>query len=809
MKISKFLVVGLIALAFVITPFTVKADQISDLQAQIARLMEQIRLLQGQTGGGGTAWCHTFNQNLGVGKNDDEVSYLNGALMRSGLIVAGERNGDRRNENVYDEVTAADVSRFQEKYRADILTPNGLSAPTGYFGPATRAKMNSLYGCNNKVPIPPYPTPAAGLFIADVNGIASVYSPGDTIKLKIKGIELGDGSPASSGEGFNVQVYIYDSARTHTFAGVNGQFNQSSSLWEAILTVPTDPGITYDLDVILYCGGSQCGAMSGGSNQQVNKVFKFKVGTFTGNRPPVINGVSGPTSLKVGETGTWTVQASDPENGTLNYSVIWGDEGTMASGSMMSPPSVPVQQTATFTHTYSRSGTFYPTFIVTDNGGQYGKTSISVNVGNGNGCENGSTYNYLTGALCGTPALQVVSPNGGESWLKGTTQRIGWNWKTDTFVGQPFTIYLTPKEWSPTNPQLIIASGITGTSYYDWNVGSVTNLVTPNQNMAPSQSYYVAVCANSKIDGKQICDQSDSYFKIYDSSSPAPSTLTILSPNGSEIFEKGKTYTIAWGATGAPEVSVYLVRDSDPTYRLAIKHNHMSGRANVIYWTVPGGQTAASDIAIGSDYRIWVIGGGTTAVEDKSDQPFSITTAIAPPQPPLPIDIISSNPPNGAIDARQDRSTTASVSTSGWRSIEHKFSGSVAGIKPSDFAVTTSGGGVPVVTGTPFKVTTAGAVMDTLSVDLDRPIPVNQRTRITYKPSNSSICLGYLPGDVNQNGTVAPADLLDMVDVLNGVKTVPLYAGDIDGNGVITSADHLAFIDILNTSNGKTLPACP
>ncbi|MDE1975418.1 MAG: hypothetical protein KGI49_02835, partial [Patescibacteria group bacterium] len=44
-----------------------------------------------------------------------------------------------------------------------------------------------------------------------------------------------------------------------------------------------------------------------------------------GNLPPVISGISSPTVLQVGQTGTWSVNASDPQNGTLSYSVDWGD----------------------------------------------------------------------------------------------------------------------------------------------------------------------------------------------------------------------------------------------------------------------------------------------------------------------------------------------------------------------------------------------------------------------------------------------------------------------------------------------------
>ncbi len=98
----------------------------------------------------------------------------------------------------------------------------------------------------------------------------------------------------------------------------------------------------------------------------------------TDNQPPVIHGVAGPTTLGAGETGTWVIKAYDPENGPLTYDVVWGD--TFGSGYAPQTANLP-SQTATFTHSYSRAGTYNPTFIVTDSSGFSAKTSISVNVG--------------------------------------------------------------------------------------------------------------------------------------------------------------------------------------------------------------------------------------------------------------------------------------------------------------------------------------------------------------------------------------------------------------------------------------------
>ncbi|MBU0636807.1 MAG: PKD domain-containing protein [Patescibacteria group bacterium] len=102
------------------------------------------------------------------------------------------------------------------------------------------------------------------------------------------------------------------------------------------------------------------------------------------NQPPVIFDVSGPTILKVNEAGIWTIKANDPENGQLTYSVVWGDEDVSSGGAQLMPKYFDNTQTTTFTHSYRKAGNYTPTFTVTDNQGLSAKTSISINVENGN-----------------------------------------------------------------------------------------------------------------------------------------------------------------------------------------------------------------------------------------------------------------------------------------------------------------------------------------------------------------------------------------------------------------------------------------
>lgn len=140
-------------------------------------------------------------------------------------------------------------------------------------------------------------------------------------------------------------------------------------------TIPKDLGLGYQGKMRIMLQGAD-GSYSYG------EVFNVLPGT-TSNLPPVVTGVSGPTNLKVGETGTWTVRAYDPENGSLSYSVAWGDEFIMEPGVAPMLRITPTQNTATFTHTYNQVGTFNPTFYVADDKGQQARTSIGVVVGGG------------------------------------------------------------------------------------------------------------------------------------------------------------------------------------------------------------------------------------------------------------------------------------------------------------------------------------------------------------------------------------------------------------------------------------------
>ncbi len=91
----------------------------------------------------------------------------------------------------------------------------------------------------------------------------------------------------------------------------------------------------------------------------------------------------------------------------------------------------------------------------------------------------------------------------------------------------------------------------------------------------------------------------------------------------------------------------------------------------------------------------------------------------------------------------------------------------------------------------------------TYKVTLSRPIAAGAVTSLTYTDwlgATTTGCFTSHPANVNGDTMASPTDILDLVDALNGISTLPwgLYSGDLDHSGLVSPADILELIDLLN-----------
>ncbi|MCH8241947.1 MAG: hypothetical protein IH897_04970 [Planctomycetes bacterium] len=158
--------------------------------------------------------------------------------------------------------------------------------------------------------------------------------------------------------------------------------------------------------------------------------------------------------------------------------------------------------------------------------------------------------------------------------------------------------------------------------------------------------------------------------------------------------------------------------------------------------------------------------------------------------------IVLTDPPDGAIDARQPHALDDPLARFGWTEIVLTFACHISEPSPFDFVLTAS----DTERDAPEVENVVLLDGHTVRLELSEPIDPGAWTMVTHEPTGARLCLGYLPGDVTGDGITAVSDIAALIDSINRVEGLsrPPYAADIDRSGVVGPQDILRLIDLLN-----------
>ncbi len=220
-----------------------------------------------------------------------------------------------------------------------------------------------------------------------------------------------------------------------------------------------------------------------------------------------------------------------------------------------------------------------------------------------------SQYVQVTSSPAPTPtpaptpvsaSITVTAPDGGDSWIRGTTPAI--TWTSSGSVGSYVKIELLK---AGVLSQTIATSTPNDGSFTGWTIPSTS---------ATGTDYRVRITSTTNA---AIMDSSNNYFAI----TTAPS-VTVTSPNGGENWKRGTTHTIAWNFSGSPgsQVKIVLLKAGTVVDTINAGTPIGSNGKGTYAWSVP-----MINIT-GDDFTISIQSVSQPTIRDTSNRYFRITT---------------------------------------------------------------------------------------------------------------------------------------------------------------------------------------
>ena len=255
-------------------PLPAQAQSVTDLQAEIDELLRDINSIttnfnQNNTetplnlGISTNSVCpFTWTRNLTLDVEGNDVFKLQQFLNASAdtQIASSGVGSPGLETSYYGFLTAAAVSKFQAKYKSEILTPNDLTAPTAFFGPSTRNKMNALCTVNAE----------AGVSKTKVSP-SSVKSSPLSGSPSLEDFDASSGSNTNLKEGQN-NVRIMNAEFTVEDGDV--MLNRIEAVFEYIDGDEKDPWDIFD-DVSLWVEGERVSSVEADDEDEWNDDSPF------------------------------------------------------------------------------------------------------------------------------------------------------------------------------------------------------------------------------------------------------------------------------------------------------------------------------------------------------------------------------------------------------------------------------------------------------------------------------------------------------------------------------------------------------
>jgi hypothetical protein len=210
-------------------------------------------------------------------------------------------------------------------------------------------------------------------------------------------------------------------------------------------------------------------------------------------------------------------------------------------------------------------------------------------------------------------SITITSPNGGETWQRGTPHTVTWDYTDSPGSTVKITLLKSGTEVGTIISSTSVGSG--GHGSYTWPI---------NPSGTTGSDYKVSV---QSISQPTVKDTSNNYLTLSPAGTATPSptqsstSITITSPNGGETWQRGTPHTVTWDYTGSPgsTVKIALVKAGTEVGTIISSTSTGSGGKGSYTWLInPSGTT-------GSDYKVSVQSISQPTIKDTSNNYFIIT----------------------------------------------------------------------------------------------------------------------------------------------------------------------------------------